>query len=67
MGDIVVERIDLEEIDANPFFCPDKSKILKMEELIDRLRSNGDSVGARITVLVKNVPVGSRGPCVWEA
>ena len=44
MGDIVVDRIDLEEIDANPFFCPDKSKLLKMEELIDRLRSKGDSV-----------------------
>ena len=62
MGDIVVETIDLDEIDANPFFCPDKSKLFKMEELIDRLRSEGDSVGARITVLVKNVPVGLGAP-----
>ena len=62
MGDIVVERIDLEEINANPFFCPDKSKVFKMEALIDRLRSEGDSVGARITVLVKNVPVGLGAP-----
>ena len=62
MGDIVVESIDLEEINKNPFFCPDKSKVFKMEALIDRLRSEGDSVGARITVLVKNVPVGLGAP-----
>ena len=62
MGDIVIDSIDLEEVEANPFFCPDKSKVLKMEELIDRLRSEGDSVGARITVLVKNVPVGLGAP-----
>ena len=62
MGDIIIDSIDLEEVDRNPFFCPDKSKVLKMEELIDRLRSEGDSVGARITVLVKNVPVGLGAP-----
>ena len=62
MGDIVIDSIDLEEVEANPFFCPDKSKVVKMEELIDRLRSEGDSVGARITVLVKNVPVGLGAP-----
>ena len=62
MGDIIIDSIDLEEVDRNPFFCSDKSKVLKMEELIDRLRSEGDSVGARITVLVKNVPVGLGAP-----
>ena len=62
MGDIVAETIDLDEIDANPFFCPDKSKLARMEELIERLRSEGDSVGARIKVIAKNVPVGLGAP-----
>ena len=41
MGDIVADTIDLDEIDANHFFCPDKSKLVQMEELIERLRSEG--------------------------
>ena len=62
MGDIVVESVDLEEVRKNPFFCPDNSKIKRMEELIDELRSAGDSVGARINIMATNVPVGLGEP-----
>jgi len=62
MGDVCVENIDLDEIDRNPFFCPDVKKIKAMEQLIDSLRKRGDSVGAAIRVLATGVPAGLGDP-----
>jgi chorismate synthase len=42
----------------NPFFCPDPSRLAELEEYIWKLRSDGDSVGARLTVIARGVPVG---------
>ncbi|MCZ6500889.1 MAG: chorismate synthase [Gammaproteobacteria bacterium] len=50
MGDIKVEQIDWDIVNDNPFFCPDAGKISEMEKLIDQLRRDGNSVGAKITV-----------------
>ena len=50
MGDIKVEQVDWDIVNDNPFFCPDASKISEMEKLIDQLRREGNSVGAKITV-----------------
>jgi chorismate synthase len=58
MGDIVVEKLDLDEVEKNPFFCPDASRVTEMEDLITRLRKEGDSVGARINVIASGVPPG---------
>ena len=66
MGDIVVEDIDLGEARNNPFNCPDKSKLGAMEALITQLRRDGDSVGAKITVLATGVPVGLGEPVFNE-
>ena len=62
MGDISVDSVDWQEIERNPFFCPDKSKVSLMEELIDQLRRDGDSVGARVTVVAESVPAGLGEP-----
>ncbi|HSH42537.1 MAG TPA: chorismate synthase [Arenicellales bacterium] len=58
MGDIAVERLDWNEIDNNPFFCPDPDKVPLMEQRIEKLRRDGDSVGARIDVVARGVPAG---------
>ncbi|MEX2328018.1 MAG: chorismate synthase [Pseudomonadales bacterium] len=50
MGPIVVDQVDWDVIEQNPFFCPDASKVPEMETMIDTLRREGNSVGARITV-----------------
>ncbi|MEX0941304.1 MAG: chorismate synthase [Pseudomonadales bacterium] len=50
MGPIVVDKVDWDVIEQNPFFCPDASKVPEMETMIDTLRREGNSVGARITV-----------------
>ena len=62
IGSLKVEEIDLTEIDKNPFFCPDKNMNTEIEELIEDLRTEGDSIGAKITVRVMNLPTGLGEP-----
>lgn len=58
LGPIHVERLVWETVDNNPFFCPDPDKVTEMETYLDTLRKSGNSVGARITVVVTGVPPG---------
>ena len=58
MGDLKIQNIVLDEVSENPFFCPDKNLVTEMENLIETLRKEGDSVGARIDVIADGVPPG---------
>jgi chorismate synthase len=62
MGSIIIENVDLNQIDENPFFCPDVTKLKELENLITTLRKKGDSIGAKISLLASNVPVGLGEP-----
>ena len=62
LGPITIENVDLAEIDQNPFFCPDASKVQEMEEFMAALTKEGNSIGARICVLASNVPAGLGEP-----
>jgi chorismate synthase len=62
IGSININSIDLSEINNNPFFCPDKNVLKDIENLIDQLRKEGDSIGAKIEVVVSNLPVGLGEP-----
>lgn len=62
MGDIVLAVDDPKESTENAFFCPNKHQIVLLEEYITRLRKQGDSVGARVKVVAKGVPVGLGDP-----
>lgn len=62
LGPIKVENVDWAEIPNNPFFCPDAAKVPEMEAYMDALRKEGDSIGAKITVVARNVPVGLGEP-----
>ena len=57
-----VEHIDWAEVNSNLFFCPDKSAVEKFDELIRDLKKQGDSIGAKLTVVAENVPVGLGEP-----
>ena len=61
-GEIAIEPRDLGEVDRNPFFCPDPARVPELEALIDRLRREGDSVGARVTVVATGLPPGLGEP-----
>ncbi|MDM8559812.1 chorismate synthase [Candidatus Parabeggiatoa sp. HSG14] len=56
------DNFNWEEINRNPFFCPDATKIPELETYMDNLRKEGNSIGARITVIANNVPVGLGEP-----
>ena len=58
LGPIGYENFDWDEVENNPFFCPDKDKVAEMEAYMDALRKSGDSIGARINVVAENVPPG---------
>lgn len=62
MGDIPIERRDWSAVEANPFFSPDPDRVPELEEAINHLRKEGDSVGARIYVEAQGVPVGLGEP-----
>ncbi len=58
LGPIVAEALDWDEVENNPFFCPDADKVAEMEAYMDALRKEGNSVGARINVVAEGVPPG---------
>ncbi|MEE9595534.1 MAG: chorismate synthase [Acidiferrobacterales bacterium] len=62
LGPIKAEQLDWDEVERNPFFCPDAGKVKQMESYIDKLRKDGDSIGARINVVASGVPVGLGEP-----
>ncbi len=50
LGPICLDAVDLSTVDDNPFFCADPSRVEELEEYMIRLRKEGNSVGARVTV-----------------
>lgn len=51
-----------DEVNQNPFFSPDATKVPEMEAYMDALRKEGNSVGAKISVVASGVPVGLGEP-----
>jgi chorismate synthase len=62
LGPLKLEFRSREAIDANPFFCPDPSRIEELEQYMTDLRRDGDSVGARVNVVATGVPAGLGEP-----
>ncbi len=51
-----------DEINNNPFFCPDKNMVAGWESYIDEIRKSGNSIGGVVEVRAKNVPAGWGAP-----
>jgi chorismate synthase len=51
-----------DEIDANPFFSPDKKAAELWTTYLDKVRKSGSSVGAIIEVVAEGVPAGWGAP-----
>jgi chorismate synthase len=62
MGTIHIRNFDWAFVDQNPFFCPDAACVDEMAALIDQLRREGDSVGARINITAEGVMPGLGEP-----
>lgn len=62
MGDVSIDKVDWQEIENNPFFCPDVDKVEQFDQLIRDLKKQGDSIGAKLQVVATKVPVGLGEP-----
>ncbi|MDF1644063.1 MAG: chorismate synthase [Pseudomonadales bacterium] len=62
LGPIEIDLIDWDQVGQNPFFCPDANKVAELEAYMDALRKEGNSVGAKVTVVAESVPVGLGEP-----
>ena len=62
IGDVACELKDWSIVEENPFFCPDASKLEALDELMRGLKKEGDSIGAKVTVMAENVPPGLGEP-----
>ncbi|MGZ5812438.1 MAG: chorismate synthase [Xanthobacteraceae bacterium] len=64
MGPHRIERArwNWDEVERNPFFCPDAQQAAFFEDYLDDIRKRGSSVGAVIEVVAEGVPAGLGAP-----
>ena len=64
MGTHRIERArwDWNEVERNPFFCPDAKQVEFFADYLDGVRKQGSSVGAVIEVVAEGVPAGLGAP-----
>lgn len=64
LGPIAIDpaRFDWDQVEQNPFFSPDAQAAEEMAQYMDALRKEGNSVGAKISVVATGVPVGLGEP-----
>ncbi|EKD77130.1 MAG: hypothetical protein ACD_42C00472G0006, partial [uncultured bacterium] len=62
IGTVVADKKDLLFAQTNPFYFPDHHKIIELENYFHELKRAGNSVGARVNAVVKNVPIGLGEP-----
>ncbi|MBL8498031.1 chorismate synthase [Nitrosomonas sp. JL21] len=58
LGPIHIPFKHWNDVNTNPFFAADNSYVDQLETFMDSLRKSGDSVGAKISVIAEEVPVG---------
>ncbi|WP_430462932.1 chorismate synthase [Thalassolituus sp. LLYu03] len=62
LGPIKIEQFDWAQVEQNPFFCPDAGKVEAMETYMNALRKEGNSVGAKISVVATGLMPGLGEP-----
>ena len=55
LGPIKPQKFDWSAVEQNPFFCPDPNVVPEMENLINQLRKEGSSIGAKVTVVASGL------------
>jgi chorismate synthase len=62
LGEIEIPFISWDYVNENPLFAPTQDQLPEIEAYLDKIRAERDSVGARITVVAKHMPVGLGEP-----
>lgn len=58
LGPLKANKTEWESVEQNPFFCADPDLVPELEEFMAKLSKAGDSIGAKLTVVASEVPVG---------
>jgi chorismate synthase len=64
IGELAIDRSrwDWDEVDRNPFFCPDAVTASTWADYLDGIRKRGSSVGAIIEIVADGLPAGLGAP-----
>ncbi|MFJ1302468.1 chorismate synthase [Pseudomonadota bacterium AL_CKDN230030165-1A_HGKHYDSX7] len=58
LGPIDIPFQSWDEVPNNPFYAPNADVVPALEDYMDQLRRDGDSIGARIEVVAEGLPAG---------
>ncbi len=56
------DNFSWDNVNNNPFFSPDETQVEALENYMDALRKEGNSIGARISVVATGMPTGLGEP-----
>jgi len=68
VGNIKIESnyskldLTLKNIESNKVRCPVQLKAVEMQSLIENVKKKGDTIGGKITCIIKNTPIGLGEP-----
>jgi chorismate synthase len=62
LGSVKSEVFEKGAIEDNPFFFPDPRKVKELEAYMQALLKQGNSIGAKVSVVAENMPVGLGDP-----
>lgn len=62
LGGVRAERLDWEEVERNPLYCPDAEAAALMVQRIEEVRRDGDSLGGIVQVVAMGSPPGLGEP-----
>ena len=62
IGEHAAKNFDIDVIETNPFFFPDAELVPTLEQYMAALNKEGNSIGAKVSVLATNMPVGLGEP-----
>ncbi len=66
IGDIIAKETDFSVVEKNLVRAPDLRAAKKMISLVNKVKSEGDSIGGIVEVVVKGVPVGLGEPVYFK-
>lgn len=55
-------KLSLSNTLSSPIYCPDKKASDKMLQLLEKIKKEGDTIGGKITCIIKSCPVGIGEP-----
>jgi chorismate synthase len=62
LGPIEIDIVNWDDMKNSAFFCPDASKETVLADYMDALRKEGNSIGAKVTIIAQHIPAGLGEP-----